>query len=60
MTRADNRPRIHIWPHPAGFAWSVGPHGIRTPCGTPGTALNGALAAVDADSGYVVIGEIAP
>lgn len=60
LGHADNRPRIHIWPHPSGAAWSLGPRGPRTFAPTPGGALSGALALVDPGKGYVVIGEVTP
>ena len=59
MTRVDNRPRVHLWPHEDGVQWSFGP------CATPragadhGDALNRAIAELGAraDKGVVVIVE---
>lgn len=57
MKQADNRPRIHIWPHGDSVAWSIGPNGHRSRGETPGHALDLALAAINPRKGYVVIGE---
>lgn len=60
LGRADDRPRIHIWPHPEGAAWSRGPNGHRSLGETPGDALDKALAALSRPGAYVVIGEPQP
>lgn len=60
LGQADSRPRIHIWPHLQGAAWSVGPTGLRTAHSDPGAALNSAIAETDVRRGYVVIGEVSP
>jgi len=56
---ADGRPRIHIWPHAQGAAWSHGPIGLRHALPSAGAALDDALAAVGAHRGVVVIIEAA-
>ncbi len=60
LGHADNRPRIHIWPHLQGAAWSKGPLGPRTARSDPGAALNSAIAETDIRRGVVVIIEPAP
>lgn len=60
MGHADGRPRIHIWPHANGAAWSIGPTGIRIVQSSPGAALDAAIARSNFNprDGYVVIGEV--
>lgn len=55
MTRADSRPRVHIWPLGPAAAWSIGPGGHRSRGETPGQALDQALASLDRRKGVVVI-----
>lgn len=45
LSRADNRPRIHIWPTCAGFYhWSIGVTGLRhADAETPGRAIDAAI-----------------
>ncbi len=59
MTRADNRPRIHLWPLPGAWQWSLGPVAARYSAPDAGEALNHALAALEGRSrkGVVVIVE---
>lgn len=57
---ADDRPRIHLWPHADGVAWSHGPTGLRHARGDHGAALNSALAVTPARGGVVVIIEPHP
>lgn len=62
MTRADTRPRVHLWPsRHAGWAWSIGPCGRQNDWGTetPGHALNLALASLSGSliNGAVIIVE---
>jgi hypothetical protein len=61
MRRADNRPRIHLWPRRDGWDWSIGPVGRRKPAATPGAGLDAALEQMDflANGGAVVIVEVA-
>lgn len=45
VTRADNRPRVHLWPADRGFRWSYGPQPRPTPPQlSAGAALDRALA----------------
>lgn len=55
MTRADARPRIHIWPEGEFAAWSAGPTGSRIVKPTPGAALDHALDVLGRPAGAVVI-----
>ena len=32
LSSSDDRPRVHIWCSKDGYAWSVGPLGMRTEC----------------------------
>lgn len=58
LTNADSRPRVHIWPHVRGAAWSIGPTGLQTLVeSSPGAALDNAIAntRIDPAQGIVVI-----
>ena len=60
LGRADNRPRIHIWPmdEKRRTSFSFGPAGSRfhgDPLDSVGTVLDEALDRVDASKGVVVI-----
>jgi hypothetical protein len=62
MTRADTRPRVHLWPsHHTGWAWSIGPCGRQSHWdhGSPGEALDRALASLSGSllNGAVIIVE---
>lgn len=63
MTRADSRPRVHLWPRQDGY-WdrSLGPTAQRYIASSAGLALNVALADLGdrADKGVVVIVEPQP
>lgn len=62
MTRADGRPRVHIWPHAGGcYVWSIGPDGTRARSErNAGDALNKALEHLGVFAGVVVILEKQP
>lgn len=59
FSRADERPRIHVWPQRSGFAWSIGPRGVQHATASAGAAVDAALMelAGQAKSGAVVIVE---
>lgn len=68
MTGADNRPRVHIWPHSKLYsgdtgracAWSFSATGRREEADTAGQALDAALAALGRRGEVVVIVEPLP
>lgn len=54
--RADDRPRVHIWPTPAGANYAFGPTGQRFVQLSVGNALESAIDRLgDAASGGVVV-----
>jgi hypothetical protein len=59
MKHADNRPRVHLWPHPNGIQWTFGPCATPNPAVDHGDALNRALERLGprAAKGVVVIVE---
>lgn len=59
MTRADGRPRVHIWPAGEKWEFAFSPTGMRTPAPSPGAAVNAAIYGLDkrARKGVVVIVE---
>jgi hypothetical protein len=59
MTRADGRPRVHLWPAGEKWEFSFGPTGLRTPAPSAGAAVNAALYGLDrrARKGAVIIVE---
>lgn len=65
MTRADNRPRVHIWPcreevEAPACRWSIGPCGLQMEADTAGEALDAALRHLGRRSEVVVILEPLP
>jgi hypothetical protein len=59
MTRADTRPRVHLWQLSKTWQWSLSPTATRNSAPDAGEALNHALAALDrrGRNGVVVIVE---
>ncbi|MCP4619946.1 MAG: hypothetical protein GY844_26350 [Bradyrhizobium sp.] len=57
LARADNRPRIHLWPLSGAWHWAFGPTAARYPAPTAGAGVDEALASLEgrARAGVVVI-----
>jgi hypothetical protein len=55
LNHADSRPRVHIWRGSDGYAWSIGPLGMRTKCELFGKAAVEAYEAVGARPCVIIV-----